>query len=117
MPQRCVPRSGRRKEAAIPLDWFVVKKLTGLALLVSAFPGPKRLWRCKECNACLGALDLQDGCVGVATFDLEREYLYDRKGRRLLHTIGLVLTSQQTKDRHEIKCEYCGVVNRWRRGG
>jgi hypothetical protein len=97
---------------------FFTDLLTAVALLAAAVPGrKKKLWQCQRCGTWLGALDLEGGLVAVGSFGEEVEYWDDPYFGRVPMAVGVVLTEITIRDRHRVKCEACGVVNRRRRRG
>ncbi len=98
---------------------FFTDALTAAHLLWAAVSNRRKaLWTCERCGYWLGALDLDGGLVAVGSFAEEVEYCEDPYFlERVPTAVSVVLTAMTIRDRHRVKCEACGVVNRRRRRG
>jgi hypothetical protein len=93
--------------------------LNAIMLLKGAFPSQRsKLWTCAGCGRWLQALDLEKGCVVQGIFGEHVEYFEDPEFGIWGGLVSVVLKEKPIKkDRHQIKCEHCGKVNRRRRPG
>jgi len=87
--------------------------LTAVFLLADKYSGTKtEMWTCDNCGLWLKALDLEGGLVAVGSFDEETEYYEHPYFGWIPVAVQVVLKRSKLTDRHKIKCERCGVINR-----